>query len=224
MDICRHGNPLSNHCAFCRREGRGREEGPAQRFIPGAREKPLALACPNCDYTTPYWDALRRHVCEDRVQLGVEEVADELIASLSKTPKKRVAKQVRSLAERLAILWPKLEPKIKLTRFEKAENYLTALCEHLRVKKPLLLFSEEMQNEGACGEAGRVTIWLHTPSTLNSDWPDVLRTIRHEVAHIVVSNTPDMGEAPAHGVAFDAALIKLDLFVKTPRQPGARWG
>ncbi len=93
MDICRHGNPLSNYCAFCRREGRGREEGPAQKFIPGAHKKLPALACPSCDYTTPYWEALRRHVCDDKVQPGVEGVADELIASLSETPEKRVADQ-----------------------------------------------------------------------------------------------------------------------------------
>ena len=146
----------------------------------------------------------------------MERVADELIASLSKTfknrtPKKRTPKRkrARSLAERLAILWPKFDLGPKLTRFERAENYLAALCEHLEVKKPLLLFSEEMQNEGACGEAGRVTIRLHTPFVLNRDWIDVLRTVRHELAHIVVSNTPGMGEVPAHGAEFESALIRV---------------
>ena len=50
---------------------------------------------------------------------------------------------------------------------------------------------------------------LHTPSMLNGDWSDVMRTIRHEVAHIVVHNTPGMGEAPAHGVEFETALIRV---------------
>ena len=208
---CRHGNPLSNYCSFCKREDQGRKEGPAQGFIPGAHEKLSTLACPNCDYTTSYADALSRHVCDKGVSPGVEEVARELLEDLKRRPPPavRVAKRVRSLVERLAVLWPRLDPKVKETRFERAENYLAALCNELGIKKPLLLFSDEMQNEGACGEAGRVSIRLHTPSMLNGDWSDVMRTIRHEVAHIVVHNTPGMGEAPAHGVEFETALIRV---------------
>ena len=38
----------------------------------------------------------------------------------------------------------------------------------------------------------------------------VQKTIRHEVAHILVHNTPGMEEAPAHGVEFDAVLAVVE--------------
>ena len=89
------------------------------------------MACLNCDYTTPYRDALRRHVCGDGVQPGVEGVADELIASLSETPKK----PARSLAERLTILWPKPEPEVKPTRSEKTSTHRRAVTDRQPERK-----------------------------------------------------------------------------------------
>ena len=95
-------------------------------------------------------------------------------------------------------------------RMEMAEDYLLLLSSKLRIKTPFLFFADEMQNEGACGEAGQSTIWLHRESTLTRDWPSVQRWIRHEVAHILVHNTPGMGKVPAHGAEFNAALVIVE--------------
>ena len=126
---CRHGNPFSNYSAFCKLEGQGRE-GPPQRFILGTHENLSTLACPNCDYTTSYADALRRHVCDNAVSPGVEDVARELLEDLKRTPPPavRVAKRVRSLAERLAILWPRLEARPKEPRFSRRQRTTWRRC------------------------------------------------------------------------------------------------
>ena len=95
-------------------------------------------------------------------------------------------------------------------RLASAEDYLSLLCAKLEIKTPLLVFADDMVNLGACGDAGQGIIWLHKQSTLTRDWSDVQRTIRHEVAHIIVHNTPGMGEVPAHGAEFDAALVVVE--------------
>ena len=71
---------------------------------------------------------------------------------------------------------------------------------------PLLLFRDNLQNAGACGEAGQSTIWLHSQFVDSAGWEQVKQTVRHEMAHIVVANTPGMGEVPAHGQEFRDAL------------------
>ena len=92
------------------------------------------------------------------------------------------------------------------SRLRNCESYLASVCSTLRIKKPLLLFNDALQNPGACGEAGQTTIWLHKQHVLKSNWTDVQDTIDHEVAHIVVHNGSKGNEAPAHGLAFKTAL------------------
>ncbi len=217
---CRHGNPLFNSCSFCKFEGRREDQSP--KAIPGAGQDLLpTLVCLNCDYSTVYRDALRRHVCDCTVQQSVEETAQGLVADLFRALplKKRVAIRVRSLAERLAIPWPRLQgarlqgvsaKETDEDKLARAESYLLLLCAKLEIKTPFLFFADEMQNSQACGEAGQSTIWLQKSYTLTKNWSDVQRTIRHEVAHILVHNTPGMGKVPAHGVEFDAALIVVE--------------
>ena len=210
--ICKHGNPLSNSCSFCKVEGKG----DPPRTIPRANQgAPLpTLRCRKCGYTTVYGDVLRRHTCDTTTRLTTEETARELIDSLSWERPKRGA--IKGISGWLAGLrqQPKTEMPPKTVaeekRLEMAEDYLLLLCSKLRIKTPLLVLSDEMDNEGACGEAGQSTIWLHRQSTLTRDWPSVQRWIRHEVAHILVHNTPGMGEAPAHGAEFDATLVVVE--------------
>ena len=92
-------------------------------------------------------------------------------------------------------------------RFEQSERLVAELCRELQVKMPLVLFSDRLDNEGALGEAGQSTIRLFTQHVLDSPWWKVERTIHHEVAHIVVQNTPGLGDVPAHGREFRAALV-----------------
>ena len=218
---CRHGNPLGCSCAFCKAEGRAGRDDPPGRFIPRGSQSPLPkLRCPNCNYTTPYRDALRRHKC--RAQPRADETAQRLIDSLSPIEKRG------GFMSWLSGLWrrperpsreyaPPPEPTPlatrtiqKETRLAMAEDYIALLCGRLGVRTPFLVLSDEMDNPGACGEAGRVMIRLQRQATLTREWSAVQATIRHEVAHIVVHNTPGMGEAPAHGVEFDAAMERVE--------------
>ena len=86
--ICKHGNPLSNSCSFCKVEGR-KSDPPPGKPIPRANQgAPLPkLQCRKCGFTTPYGDVLRRHTCDAaRDATGrptTEETARELIDSLS---------------------------------------------------------------------------------------------------------------------------------------------
>lgn len=132
----------------------------------------------------------------------------------------RPASRTRSAARRLTSLlltaweWIERASPIRLVseedRLEMAQEYLSSLCAKLGIRTPLLIFTETMANPGACGEAGRSTIWLHREYTLTRSWSEVQDTICHEVAHIVVDNTPGMGEAPAHGAEFNAALVIVE--------------
>lgn len=158
--------------------------------------------------------------------MTVEETAQELIDTVSwkhtAWSRLRIAAgiRVRVIMRRLTDLlvdsWEFLEraSPIRLVgeedRFAMAEDYLSSLCDKLELKTPLLIFTNEMDNPRACGEAGRSTIWLHKEYTLTKSWSDVQETIRHEVAHIVVDNTPGMGEVPAHGAEFNAALVIVE--------------
>ena len=217
---CKHGNPLTNSCSFCRVEGKEYMSG---RAISGAGQPLPTLRCRECDYSTVYRDALLRHVCTGAARLTVEETAQKLVDDLSwsQPTGTRMARVVRKLMGRLASTRrqpkrddvPKRERVPKATnetRLASAEDYLSLLCAKLEIKTPLLVFADDMVNVGACGEAGQSTIWLHKQSTLTRDWSDVQRTIRHEVAHIIVHNTPGMGEVPAHGAEFDAALVVVE--------------
>ena len=56
------------------------------------------------------------------------------------------AKRTRNRLLRSANPSPK---KVKPTRQDRARHYLNELCGILRVKAPLLLFSDQMQNPGA---------------------------------------------------------------------------
>lgn len=213
---CRHGNLLTNSCSFCKVEKKGNLSG---RAIPKSSQGSLpTLRCEKCGYSTVYGDALRRHTCDDTVRPTTEETAQELIDNLFRT--QSTGTPAGNAIKGLAGLFPGLRrrPKRdnppKITNEEKrltmAENYLSSLCGKLDIKTPLLVFTDKMANPGACGEAGQSTIWLHRQSTLTRDWSAVQRTIRHEVAHIVVHNTPGMGEVPAHGAEFDAALAIVE--------------
>ena len=209
---CRHGNPLTNSCAFCRVEGR--PPSAPGKIIPGVGRPLPTLQCRRCGYTTVYQDALRRHAgfCPGAALPTPEETARKLIDGL---PRGR-----KSLADRIANLWrPKHEKPVPVPvavptptatdeiRLENVESYLLLLCAKLGIKMPFLFYADDMVNAGACGEAGQSTIWLHRQSTLTKDWPDVQAIIRHEVAHIVVHNTPGMGNATAHGAEFGAVLV-----------------
>ena len=100
-------------------------------------------------------------------------------------------------------------PKSKATRQGRAERYLNALSKCLGINVPLLLFSDELRNAGACGEAGQSTIWLQTEAVKSKPWKGVKEVIRRELAHIVVHRTPGMGDVPVHGKVFAATLRNL---------------
>ena len=219
---CKHGNPLTNSCAFCRVENRKADPPDNGRPIPRANSIPLPkLQCRKCGYTTPYGDVFRRHTC-DATRPTTRDTAQELIDGLSwEQPKPGVIKGIGGWLAGLRHQ-PKPLPKpqpvtpktpvtdIEEKRIEMVEDYLLVLCNKLGIKTPFLFFADEIQNEGACGEAGQSTIWLHRESMLTRDWPSVQRWIRHEVAHILVHNTPEWREAPAHGAEFDAALVIVE--------------
>lgn len=101
-------------------------------------------------------------------------------------------------------------PRPAPIRFEQAERLVADLCRKLQVKVPLVLFGERLDNAGARGEAGQSMIRLSRPHVLNSPWEAVESTIRHEVAHIVVHNTQGLGDVPAHGREFQAALVVVN--------------
>ena len=219
---CKHGNPLTNSCSFCKVDGKKHLSG---RAIPGVGQPLPTLRCRKCGYSTVYQDALRRHArsCPGATRLTTEETARKLVDDLSNQP--TGTRGGKSLTDRLASLLhrpkrdevpapktpapavPKATDEIRLAS---AESYLSLLCAKLEIKTPFLFFADDMVNAGACGEAGQSTIWLHRQSTLTRDWLDVQRTIRHEVAHIVVHNTPGMEDAPAHGAEFDAVLVVVE--------------
>ena len=113
------------------------------------------------------------------------------------------------------------------SRLSNCESYLVMVCSTLGIEKPFLFFNDVLQNPGACGEAGQTTIWLQKQHVLKSNWADVQDTIDHEVAHIVVHNSPVGDEAPAHGREFKSALELVQTktrFIRsleqTPRNAG----
>ncbi len=85
------------------------------------------------------------------------------------------------------------------TRQQETQTYMEGICRTLDMKVPLLIFSEYLQNAGACGEAGHSTIWLQTEGFETLPWRKVKEVVLHELAHIAVSNTPGMGKVEAHG-------------------------
>lgn len=222
MLTCKHGNPLGSSCDFCRVERKADRDETPTRHIPGTQSPLPRLKCPNCDYTTPYRDALRRHQC----QPSANETAQHLLDDLARpNPVARVARSVRDWIN--GIPEPKAEkaqkpkrpsrpampapgPAEEVRRMPRVEAYLSQLCRGLGIRLPILILTDEMQNPGACGEAGQSTIWLQRQATLTREWSAVQATIRHEVAHILVHNTPGMGEAPAHGTEFYAALERVE--------------
>lgn len=190
------------------------------RAIPGAGHPLPTLRCRECDYSTVYRDSLSRHVCTGASVLTVGETAQKLVDDLSwrQPGGTHMARVVRKLMELLASIrrQPKRDDVSKRegvpkgtneARLASAEDYLSLLCAKLEIKTHLLVLADDMVNVGACGDAGQGTSGLHMQSTLTRDWSDVQRTIRHEVAHITVHNRPGMGEVPAHGAEFDAALV-----------------
>ena len=222
-NTCRHGNPLSNSCSFCKVEKKKESPG---KSTPGANQRALpTLRCEQCGYSTVYGDAFRRHHCDAEVDSTAKEVAEKLLADLAKTKPKKRSKGNASASERSdlteqrktkhrksrfpGIFFRRSQGKEE-DRFTMAEDFLSLLCNKLEIKVPLLVFSDELQNEGACGEAGQSTIWLRRQYVLTRDWSDVQRTICHEVAHILVHNTPEMKEAPAHGAEFHATLVTVE--------------
>ena len=78
------------------------------------------------------------------------------------------------------------------------------------MRRPILVFSDVMDNPGACGEAGQSMIRLKTKYFRESDWGEVTRILRHEIAHIVVNNTPEWRDVPSHGREFEATLKRVD--------------
>ena len=113
--ICKHGNPLSNSCSFCKVEGKGDPPGPG-RTIPRANQgAPLpTLRCSKCGYTTAYGDVLRRHACDATARLTTEETARELIDSLSWERPKPGSRAIKGITGWLAGL--RQQPKTETLR------------------------------------------------------------------------------------------------------------
>ena len=89
------------------------------------------------------------------------------------------------------------------------EVYLEKLCRQFNVRQPLLIFDDNLQNPGACGEAGQSTIWVQRGYFLRENRGERERVLRHELAHISVHNTPGMRDAEAHGPEFKREVARL---------------
>ena len=106
-------------------------------------------------------------------------------------------------------LLPNPDTKGPQTRQERTQTYLESVCNTLDMSVPLLIFTDHLQNAGACGEAGHSTIWLQTEAVETLPWRKLKEVVLHELAHIAVDNTPGMGEVEAHGREFSAALRSI---------------
>ena len=92
---------------------------------------------------------------------------------------------------------------------QECEAYSTKLCNQFNIRHPLLIFDDNLQNPGACGEAGQSTIWVQRDYFLREGRGERERVLRHELAHIAVHNTPGMGDVEAHGPEFEAELHRI---------------
>ena len=92
---------------------------------------------------------------------------------------------------------------------QECEAYVAKLCKKFGVRVPLLIFDDNLQNPGACGEAGQSTIWVQRAYFLRESRGERERVLRHELAHISVHNAAGWGEVEAHGPEFRQQLARL---------------
>ena len=92
---------------------------------------------------------------------------------------------------------------------EECEAYLAKLCAKFGVRVPLLVFDDNLENPGACGEAGQSTVWIQRHFALTANKGLLEAVLRHELAHISINGNPAIRDVATHGPEFEAELDRI---------------